>query len=444
MPGCCLLWFGIQAMTRLFAGRAHVAAGVWDAVSPNRRLATTSAGVEMALVAAFLGLRVVNLVQLVVSQPTSLTESPHPGLDALMVTAFFVETLGLAVVALRRSSMRLPRLIWADVALGCLLLLGQTLISDSDHMVSWDAWGYAVTLSCAMAAGIGLRNRGETVLGAVALMVCYLLVTFPTSGSVGQWSTVGTDSLAYVAFAGLGRAIAGYLRRLGGAADEARQRATVLAVEAETERHRGLLHDQATVLSLLSRDVTDARLQAALRQQAADGAMRIAAFMSGIHDCSSGGGTLGAAARSAVVQFSDLPLTCTVDLADELAVSLPVAEAVQGAVATLLHNVRRHAGPANCVVHADADPVTGWWEVIVRDDGQGFSMDTTPKGFGLDRQVGAAMAQIGAYVTVRSALGEGTMVTLTQPGVEPDRERRQATPEKPGERSAENTATMIG
>ncbi|MEP7193226.1 MAG: ATP-binding protein [Actinomycetota bacterium] len=431
-------------MTWPFAERTHTAADVWDALSPNRRLATTSAGAEMALVAAFLGLRTVNVIQLAASQPNGLAESPRPVLDALMVAAFLAETLGLAVVALRRSSIRLPRLIWADVALGCLLLLGQELISNSNHLVSWNAWGYAVTLSSALAAGIGLRHRTETALGAGALMVCYLLVTLPLSGSHEELSTVGTNSLAYVAFAGLGRAMAGYLRRLGSDADEARQRATVLAVEAETERHRGLLHDQATVLSLLSRDVTDARLQVALRQQAAVGASRIAAFMSGIGDCSLAVGTLGTAVRSAVLQFSDLPLTCTVDLAEELEVTYPVAEAVQGAVTTLLYNVRRHAGPANCVVHADADPVTGWWEVLVRDDGRGFTPETTPRGYGLERQVGAAMARIGVRVTLCSAPGDGTMVTLTHPGLDLSAEGSRATPGKPGKRSGENTSTMIG
>jgi signal transduction histidine kinase len=431
-------------MNRPFAERAHTAAGVWDALSPNRRLATTSAGAEMALVAGFLGLRTVNVLQLAASQPTGLAESPHPVLDALMVAAFLAETLGLAIVTLRRSSIRLPRLIWADVALGCLLLLGQTLISDSDHMVSWNAWGYAVTLSCALAAGIGLRRPAETALGAGALMACYLLVTLPMSGSHEELSTVGTNSLAYVAFAGLGRAMAGYLRRLGSDADEARQRVTLLAVNAETERHRGLLHDQATILSLLSRDVTDARLQAALRRQAAVGATRIAAFMSGMGDGSPGAGTLGAAVRSAVVQFSDLPLTCTVDLAEGLGVTHPVAEAVHGAVTTLLHNVRRHAGPASCVVHADADPATGWWEVQVRDDGRGFTPETTPRGYGLGSQVGAAMTQIGVRVALSSAPGEGTMVTLTHPALEQPAERPRATPEKPRRRSSVNTSTMIG
>ncbi|HEY5182561.1 MAG TPA: ATP-binding protein [Dermatophilaceae bacterium] len=431
-------------MTRLFAERAHTAAGVWDALSPNRRLATTSAGAEMALVAAFLGLRAVNIVQLAASLPTGLTESPNPVLDALMVAAFLFETLGLALVALRRSSIRLPRLIWADVALGCVLLLGQTLISSSDDIVSWNAWGYAITLSSALAAGVGLQHRWETVLGAGALMVCYLVVTLPLSGSHEQLSTVGTNALAYVAFAGLGRAMAGYLRRLGSDADGARQQATILAVEAETERHRGLLHDQVTVLSLLSRDVTDARLQAALRQQAAVGATRIAAFMSGIGDDSLGVGTLGNAVRSAAVEFSDLPLTCTVDLAEELDVTHKVAEVVHGAVSTLLHNVRRHAGQASCVVHADADPVTGWWEVLVRDDGLGFTPETTPRGYGLERQVAAALAQIGVQVCVRSAPGEGTMVTLTHPGLEAFVEGSHTTPGKHGERSAENASTIIG
>ena len=83
----------------------------------------------MAIVAAFLGMRAVNVVQLAASLPTGLAQSPNPGLDALMVTAFMVETVVLAVVALRRASLRLSRLVWADVSLGCVLLLGQKLIS---------------------------------------------------------------------------------------------------------------------------------------------------------------------------------------------------------------------------------------------------------------------------------------------------------------------------
>lgn len=431
-------------VTGLFAGRAQTAAGMWDALSPNRRLATSAAGVEMAIVAAFLGLRAVNLIQLAASLPAGLGQSPRPGLDAVMVAMFFVETLVLAVLVLRRSTLRLPRLIRADVALGCVLLLGQKLISGPDLMMSWNAWGYAVTLSCAIAAGFGLRRRAETVVAAGALMACYLLATLHPSGSLAELSAVGTNSLSFIAFAGLGRAISGYLRRLGADADEARQRAALLAAEAETERHRGLLHDQATVLGLLSQDVTDARLQVALRRQAAEGAARIAAFMSGAHDSLRVPGTLGSAVRCAVTQFADLPLTCTVDLADELDVSAPVAEAVQGAVTTLLHNVRRHAGAASCVVHADAEPATGWWEVLVCDDGVGFTPQTTPRGYGLGRQVGAAMAGIGVKVTIRSAPGEGTMVTLTHPSREPDSEGSAATPGKPGERNPLTASTMSG
>ena len=388
--------------------------------------------------AAFLGLRAVNVVQLAASLPTGLAQSPNPGLDALMVTAFMLETVVLAVVALRGSSLRLPRLIWADVSLGCVLLLGQKLISGPDLMLTWDAWGYAITLSCAMAAGFALRRRAETVVAAGALMGCYLMVTVNLSGSVDMLSTAATNSLSYMAFAGLGRGISGYLRRLGRDADEARQRAAVLGAAAETERHRGLLHDQATVLSLLSQAPTDARLQVALRQQAANGATRIAAFMSGVQNSNFTAGTLGAAVRSAVAQFSDLPLTCTTDLADEFDVPAPVAEALAGAVTTLLHNVRRHAGAASCVVHADADPATGWWEVLVRDDGKGFTPEITPRGYGLARQVDAAMAGIGVQFTLRSAMGEGTMVTLTHPSREVAKQCSVDTPGKPGDRIRES------
>lgn len=414
-------------------------------MSLNRRLATTSAGAEMAIVVAFLGLRAVNVVQLVASLPTGLAQSPHRWLDVLMVCAFLTETAALAVVGLRRSSLRWPRLVWADVTLGCVLLLGQPLISSPNLILSWDAWGYAVTLSCAMAAGFALRTRAQTVVAGAALMGCYLLVTVQQSGSLDQWSTAGTNSLSYVAFAGLGRAMSGYLRRLGADSDQARDRVAAVAAEVETERHRGLLHDQATVLHLLSQNPTDPGLQAALRQQAAAGASRIAAFMSGTSGPDVAVGTLGAAVRSAVAEFADLPLTCTVDLADDVAVPAPVAEAVHGAVTTLLHNVRCHAHAANCVVHADADRATRSWEILVRDDGNGFCPETTLRGYGLARQVVAAMAGIGVEVTVLSAPGEGTTITLTHPGAcrsDPNVSRALATPGKPGDRYPATSATM--
>lgn len=415
---------------------------MWDAVSLNRQLATSSAGAEMAILAGFLGLRVVNILQIAVSLPTGLTQSLNPGLDALMVAVFLGETAGFAFLALRSSSLRSPRLVWADVMLGCVLLLGQRLITGPDLMWTWNAWGYVVTLSCAMAAGVGLRRRTHTVLAAGALMICYLLSTVELSGSVSHLTTDATNSLSYIAFASLGRAIAGYLRRLARDADDARLRAAVTGAQAETERHRGLLHDQATVLSLLSRDVTDARLQVALRSQAADGALRIAAFMTGTPDSKQTAGTLGAAVHAVVAQFPDLPLTCTVDLAGELEIPPPVADAVQGAVTTLLHNVRSHAGAATCVVHADADDASGWWEVLVRDDGIGFNAETTPRGYGLSQQVIAAMAQIGVQVAVRSIPGEGTMVTLTHPGLGCLSDGSPATPGEPGDRIAENACTM--
>lgn len=83
-------------------------------------------------------------------------------------------------------------------------------------------------------------------------------------------------------------------------------------------------------------------------------------------------------------------------------------------------------------------------EVLVRDDRLGFTPETTPRGYGLERQVGAAMAQIGVRVTLCSAPGDGTMVTMTHPGLKVYAEGSRATPGKPGERSAENTFTMIG
>jgi len=180
-----------------------------------------------------------------------------------MVVAFLSETLGLALVALRRSSIRLPRLIWADVALGCVLPLGQTLISSSNHMVSGNAWGYAVTLSCAPAAGVELRHRWEAVLGAGALTVCYLVVTLPLSGSHDELSTVGTSSLPTSRSRVLAGRWLGYLRGWEVTPTEIANRRPSWLWQSRPNATAGCCTTRPRGLSLLSRDVTDARPQAA-------------------------------------------------------------------------------------------------------------------------------------------------------------------------------------
>lgn len=365
---------------------------------------------------AFLCLRISSVVQLLTSVPGALPRATRPLLDVGLVLLFTAHSTVLAL-RLRRHRGWTRSLAWTDVAVGCVVLLGQAAITaPTDRLDTWDAWGYAVTLSCAMAAGVGLRRLREMLVASLLLMGCYLWESV-LMGQVAQWSTAVTNSVAYVAFAAAGWVSARYLRRFGADADTYREQAAAMAATAEGERHRRLLHDQATVLAMLSQDVADPDLLAALRRQAASGASRISSFLHGSPHPTDAG-TLGGSIRSAAEDFTDLPLTVNVDLVDDLPVDPQVAVAVREAITTLLHNVRVHAQATTCVLHADTEGTA--FEVTVRDDGVGFDPGTslaagrtTGGGFGLSRQVVEPLRHLGIAVEVTSSPGAGTTITLT-------------------------------
>ena len=375
------------------------------------RARTAGAGVERALIVGFAGLRLANVTQLLVALSGTLMISSRPVLDVALAALFVVQTAVTLAVAMRRGTLAIAVLAWSDVAMGVVVLLGQSLIStDGERVGTWAAWGFAVTVSCSVLAGVALRSRGACAAAAAALMLAYLAVTI----SAGQPSQVRlgaiTNALAYVAFAVVARATTRYLRRLGADADAARGHAGRAGADAESERHRLLLHDQATVLHLIGQGHCDPELETALRAQASAGAAAITAFLTGT-SASGAPGSLAEGLRAVAGHFSDLRIVVTVDLVEHLTLPRPDADAIAGAVTTLLHNVRRHAGTRQCVLHADH--VDGTWQVLVRDDGVGFDPARTPPGYGLSRQVRAALAGIGGEVHVSSAPGNGTAVTLS-------------------------------
>jgi signal transduction histidine kinase len=157
--------------------------------------------------------------------------------------------------------------------------------------------------------------------------------------------------------------------------------------------------------------VLDPKMEELLRSQAAAGAVRIRTFLTGHPTGPIGDGTLGGCVRAAATHFTDLPLTLSIDLATDVQLEPAVADAVEQAIRTLLHNVRNHAHANKVVIHADTCGKTGW-EMSVLDDGQGFDATVTPVGFGLGQQVHAALMAHGISASITSRPGEGTMVVL--------------------------------
>ena len=307
-----------------------------------------------------------------------------------------------------------PTLAGADAATCAVVLAAQPFLTPTaDLLDPWRAWGHPVTLSSAILAGVAVRHLGAVLLITTGLAAVYLagIVAYHPTGS--DVFTGLDNSLAYPLFGAIGWVVVRHIRKLAGAADDWRVEAVRSAAAAEKERHRNLLHDQASVLRLLSRDDLDPELERALRREAGRGAAAIRAFLGSPNPSERVLlGSLGFHLREVAVTFRDLPLTVNVDLVDDFALGADETPVVCEAVRTVLHNVRQYAGASSCVLHADVDD-QGRWEITVIDDGVGFDVARTPKGYGLGVQAGSALVAIGASVEVRSSIGDGTSVTLT-------------------------------
>ncbi|GAA2265664.1 hypothetical protein GCM10010402_21760 [Actinomadura luteofluorescens] len=384
-------------------------------------LPTTPAGVELCAVAVFAGVRVVNLAQFAVASPVALRQATSPVLLLVVLGGYLAESAAVGAVVAGARAFRDRRWGWADTATAGAVLLAQPLFTvPSDRTGSWTAWGFACTLSSAVGAAVVFTRRRHVAAAVAVLAGCYLAATLPGAAD-GSAATVLGNAFAYVGFAVLARLMVGYLRRLAGDAERAREEAARAAADAarlrERERQRLLLHDNISVLRLFAGGGVPEELDEPLRARAMALANRVRAFLdeAAVEPPpvkGADGRSLVSAVRAAVGDYRDLPVEVSVDLAGGVRLPEAAAGAVRAAVGTLLANVRVHADAASVVVHADADPAEGEWEVTVTDDGRGFDPAVTPRGFGLRVQVEQALAAHAIAVHVHSVPGDGTRVTL--------------------------------
>ena len=377
-------------------------------------LPTTVAGVELALVAVFLCIRLTDLVQLGIATPEGLQRSSRPGLDAAAMVLFVAESVVLAVVIIR--ARKFFSAFWATVDLltGAAIILAQPLFTtNADRVGTWVAWGYAIGVGSAVAVGIGYPHRWQTIGGVILLICCYLVVSLPAGLEHGSDGTVWSNAFAFIGFGIFGRAAAGYLRRLGRDADTARTLAADAAAEAMFNRQRHLLHDQAGVLRQLGRPAGDPRVEGLLRARAATAALQIRQWLIATPTLElQEPTTLIGIVQRVIEDAHDLAITASLDLAAGVALDAETAEAVRSAVATVLDNVREHARADEVLIHADLDRA-GWWELTIRDDGVGFCHDWNTVGFGLGTQVRSNLERVGVQVQVQTAVGQGTCIVIS-------------------------------
>jgi signal transduction histidine kinase len=401
-----------------FAGSVRLALStVRTWMAGQATLPTTRAGTEMCIVLALIGLRLTASVQLSASLPGSLSRSPEPELDLALACVWLIETGLLLYAAARHNALRGSLWPVIDTSTACVILALQPLISrPADRIGTWVAWGFAIGVGVAFTVGVAAVSRWLAIGSAAVLAATYLAVSLPDATAAAS-STVLANSLGFFGFALFPRAIAGYLRRVGDAADESRNKAAEAARKAELLRHQRFLHDHATVLGWLAEPPIDPDLAQLYRDQAARASNLVKHFLSddgSVRDADDSDRSVPDIARHAASQFRDLPLEVNVDLARGVVIEPETGTALRQALETVLHNVRNYSHAAHIVIHADAF-ADGSWELTVQDDGIGFDPHTTPPGFGLRVVLMEGLAKHGIDAVVRSAPGDGTVVEIRAP-----------------------------
>lgn len=368
------------------------------------------------MVIAVIAVRLTFCLQVMLAVPDGLMHTARPWLYGLAVVLALAESSLLAIFSWRRQRITSTAAL-ADLVITCLLITAELgYSSPQDRVGTWVAWGFGAGCVATLTVGTGLRRRRDASTAAVALAGVYLVASMPTP----QPTTAVVNSVALVGFALGSHMVTGFLRELARTADAARAAAAASAQEAERERQRRLLHDQATVLALLSHRYDNPILEDNLRFQAAAASRRIRAFLGDTRTATPE--TVLSQARPLLVDiiaaatgdFSDLVITVNTDLILHQRVHSEQADLLLAAIRTLLHNVRCHAKTTTVTIHGDR--ITGdRWELSVTDDGIGFDPATSAPGYGLSTQAGEALTAAGFAVSVDSTPGDGTRVTISSP-----------------------------
>lgn len=411
-------------------GQARAETGVRDPVwyravigswrSGSGLLPTTRGGAELAVVVTIVGWRLGSLVTLALAVPDSLQQTSSAWLDALLLVVVFTWSVVSLMWVIRTRNCANPTWAAIESAIGfTCLALEPWYVPIGERVGTWTGWGPGMAVNFVLSAAVGFSNRRNTFAVAGLLGATYFLVSQPEIGHGAVIGTVVANTSTYLLFAALGRVMAGFVRRFGRDADAARAAAIEATRTLEMERSRRLLHDPASLLRYLADPDLDPALAGTVRAQALAEANRIRAFLSEatpptVDDSAPNGHVrLVDVVRQAVAAFADLPIEQTLDLAGGVQLRGEAAQALSAATATVLHNVRRHAGHgANVVVHADYQPAESEWELTIRDDGVGFDRASTPLGYGLAQLTEAALSEHNISTHVHAQPGVGTTITI--------------------------------
>jgi len=250
----------------------------------------------------------------------------------------------------------------------------------------------------------GLASYLRLLLGAVLLIAAITLFSL-VSGDWGAARNVGLAAI--LCFIGLGFIVGPWLFRLSSDLSEERAERIRSQERADVAAH---LHDSVLqTLALIQKSAQDPTTVARLaRSQERD-------LRSWLFDSTGGDPTTFAAALRTLAGETDdrygvpVEVVCVGDaqVSERLR---PLVLATREAVT----NAARHSGADKVDVYAEATPARV--EVFVRDRGAGFDPDAVANDrHGLRDSILERMHRHGGTAEVRSKLGDGTEIRLTQP-----------------------------
>jgi signal transduction histidine kinase len=281
-------------------------------------------------------------------------------------------------------------------------------ISRSAVWTGWP-WPVPVTLSTVVLLGASFARWRYVLASSCALALAYAAVMMlPLSGDSFGRSTAMVNALAYPGFALLAFLFVRFVRRLATVADEARAR----VAELEREQGKARIHELLSYLRLDRFAESDEEMRLVMLADAQAKYEEMKSYVYGTEHL----GDFNAHLRKALNLHPSLRVRTVVNLDSGAELAQDVLEQLQRALDTALSNAEQHAAGAEVVVSARSEG--GQLVVTVRDDGPGFDLASTPRGFGIGEILGRQLEVVGGHGVVDSAPGRGTEVRITLPAVQ--------------------------
>lgn len=365
---------------------------------------------EAAVGLLYLGARSSVEVSVLSGAGRGLAVTSQPWLYLMLTAATLAVTLTLVVISLRHRHAPAPLVGWLDLGFAalCLPLLALT-VPSTELLGRWSFWAPGMAMLVVTCSIASLRSPLGSIGAGAAIAAEYVLVL--TAVGCRDWTSLAANALSYPLMAAVAVSMWQYLTTMARRADQYRQEAIEATRAAERDRYRSVVHDASGLLRMLSEGPASAPLWDALLHQASQESVKLRGYLADIPASATSPGHLGDIITRACAGFTDLPLEFNLMLGADAQVGDHAArEAVEEAIATALHNIRRHAEAHEVVLHADADG--GRWTVVITDDGVGFDPLARRHGYGIDVQLGSALTRHGIAGRVDSAPGCGTTVTL--------------------------------